>query len=68
MFDLLTRKEHEVLDLLCEGLDPHEVAERLSISMETVRTHIKRIREKRGEPTILKVIIKELMARYGVAA
>jgi len=41
--DSLTQREHEVLDLLAEGLRQNEIAERLVISPKTVATHIQRI-------------------------
>jgi len=39
----LTQREHEVLDLLAEGLRQEEIASRLVISPKTVATHIQRI-------------------------
>lgn len=42
----LTRREGEVLDLLSRGLRFREIASRLNISLETVRTHIRHIYEK----------------------
>lgn len=42
----LTRREHEVLDLLARGYAFKEVADVLGISVTTVSTHIRRIYEK----------------------
>jgi DNA-binding NarL/FixJ family response regulator len=42
----LTRRENEVLQLLAEGLEPAEIAERLVISPKTVAGHIERILKK----------------------
>ena len=39
----LTQREHEVLDLLAEGLRQDEIAARLVISPKTVATHIQRV-------------------------
>jgi DNA-binding NarL/FixJ family response regulator len=39
----LTQREHEVLDLLAEGLRQDEIASRLVISSKTVATHIQRV-------------------------
>ena len=36
----LTRREREVLELLVHGASGREIAERLSISVNTVRTHV----------------------------
>lgn len=44
----LTDREWEVLDLLCTGLSTDEVAERLVLTHETVRSHIKHLMRKLG--------------------
>lgn len=44
--DQLSRRELEILELLSEGMTNKEIAARLGISPETVRTHLKRIYEK----------------------
>jgi DNA-binding NarL/FixJ family response regulator len=44
----LTQREWEVLDLLESGLEIVEIAERLVLSEETVRTHLKSTRRKLG--------------------
>jgi DNA-binding NarL/FixJ family response regulator len=44
----LTRREHEVLELLGEGLKWGEIAQRLVISPRTVATHAENIRRKLG--------------------
>jgi DNA-binding CsgD family transcriptional regulator len=42
----LTNREREMLDLLSKGYRYKEIADQLSISFETVRTHIHNIYEK----------------------
>jgi len=42
----LSLREREVLDLLAEGLPDKEIAAKLSISMPTVRYHLKHIYDK----------------------
>lgn len=42
----LTKREGQIMDLLVAGLTVKSVAERLSISEHTVRTHTKRIYRK----------------------
>lgn len=42
----LTGREQDVLDLMATGLRDKEIADQLSISMNTVRTHIRHIYEK----------------------
>jgi DNA-binding NarL/FixJ family response regulator len=43
---ILSPREREVLDLLAKGLNGEEVAERLVLSPETVRTHVRNAMEK----------------------
>ncbi|MFT3802549.1 MAG: PAS domain S-box protein [Burkholderiaceae bacterium] len=44
----LTRREREVLELLCEGLDNGQIAERLHRSLNTVRNHVATLYAKIG--------------------
>jgi LuxR family maltose regulon positive regulatory protein len=44
--ELLSMREHEVLQLLGAGYTAHEIASQLVISVHTVRTHLKHIYEK----------------------
>ncbi|HNS16275.1 MAG TPA: response regulator transcription factor [Bacteroidales bacterium] len=44
--DKLTKREHEMLELLAKGYRYKEIADQLFISFETVRTHIHHIYEK----------------------
>jgi DNA-binding NarL/FixJ family response regulator len=46
--DLLTRREAEVLELLQDGATNAQIAHRLSIGIETVRTHARNIYRKLG--------------------
>lgn len=52
----LTEREHEVLKLLCEGLNPKEISEKLFLSPRTVETHKKHIMFKFDVTTIGKLI------------
>ena len=45
-FQALTRREQEMLEQLAKGYRYKEIADKLFISMETVRTHIRNIYEK----------------------
>jgi DNA-binding NarL/FixJ family response regulator len=49
--DILTAREAEVLQLLQEGMTNAEIAHRLSIGVETVRTHARNIYRKLGIST-----------------
>jgi DNA-binding NarL/FixJ family response regulator len=46
--DSLTQRENEVLDLLAQGLNQEQIADRLVISPKTAATHIQRILGKLG--------------------
>lgn len=45
---ILTRREHEVLTLMAEGLGAQAIGERLFVSPSTVKTHIGHLYEKLG--------------------
>jgi DNA-binding CsgD family transcriptional regulator len=63
----LSRAEARVAAALLEGLDAKQVAARLHVSHETVRTHLKRIFEKtrtRRQAELLLVLLQ--VARVGV--
>ena len=44
----LSRREREVLELICEGLDDKAIAARLELSGNTVRNHVSRLYAKIG--------------------
>lgn len=46
--DALSEREREVLDLALEGLTAREIAERLTLTEATIRSHLARIYAKRG--------------------
>jgi DNA-binding NarL/FixJ family response regulator len=59
---LLTRREREVFDLLAQGLTGEEIAVRLTVSAETVRTHIRNGMEKLGAHTRTGAVVQALKA------
>jgi DNA-binding NarL/FixJ family response regulator len=46
--DALTRRETEILSLVAAGLSNHEIADRLVLSNETVKTHVSHVLRKLG--------------------
>ena len=58
--DTLPRKNAEVMRMKMEGLDDHEIAQRLGISYETVRSHVKHgvvaLRGKLSDPKLLLLL------------
>ena len=52
----LTPAESQVLELLCDGLDPRAIASANGVRMTTVRTHVGKIREKTGAACIRALI------------
>lgn len=53
----LTVREHEVLELMGQGLKPKSIATRLGIGVETVRGHVKGILPKLGAHTQLEAVV-----------
>jgi two-component system nitrate/nitrite response regulator NarL len=60
----LTPREKEVLQALAEGLESREIAEKLSVTVETERTHMVNILHKLGAHSRLQALV--FAARYGV--
>jgi DNA-binding NarL/FixJ family response regulator len=53
----LTAREEEVLALMAEGLDPRAIAERLVLSVHTVRGHVKNVMAKVGAHSQLETVV-----------
>lgn len=60
----LTPREREVLDALAEGLSDKEIAEKLFVSTETVRTHMVNILAKLGVNSRLQALV--FAVRHGL--
>ena len=56
----LSKREKEILKLLVEGLSYKMIADRCSISIETVKTHFKRIYEKLHVASMTEAVAKAI--------
>jgi DNA-binding NarL/FixJ family response regulator len=59
----LTQREKEVLACIVEGLAYKMIADKLSISYETVRSHVKKIYEKLHVASLTEVVAKAINQR-----
>jgi DNA-binding NarL/FixJ family response regulator len=64
-FPQLTVREHEVLDLLAQGLDNHAIARRLSINEKTIRNHVSNVFTKLQVTDRPQAIVKAREAGMG---
>ena len=60
----LSRREREIMDLLAQGLNGEQVAERLVLSSETVKTHIRTAMQKLEAATRVHAIAIALREGY----
>jgi DNA-binding NarL/FixJ family response regulator len=56
----LSRRESEILTMLAKGLTGEEIARRLVLSPETVRTHVRNAMEKLDARTRVQAVVKAL--------
>jgi DNA-binding CsgD family transcriptional regulator len=47
----VTRRELEVLELVADGMSTREIAQRLWVTDETVKTHVRRLHDRLGART-----------------
>lgn len=59
---LLTKREREIFDLLAQGMTGEEIATRLTLSPDTVRTHVRNGMEKLHKHTRTGAVVKALKA------
>lgn len=62
--DALTPREHEVLELLVEGLSNKEIAQRLGVSDHTAKFHVAAVLAKLGVQTRTEAVVRA--ARSGL--
>jgi DNA-binding NarL/FixJ family response regulator len=61
----LSSREREVLELLADGLNGQMIAERLFLSPETVRTHVRNATTKLGARTRVQAVAMVVRRRLG---
>jgi DNA-binding NarL/FixJ family response regulator len=59
----LSRREKEILELIREGNNFHVISEKLYVSYETVRTHVRSIYKKLHVTSVNQAIVKSLKRR-----
>ena len=59
----LSPREHEILGLLAEGLSGQAIADRLYLSSETVRTHVRNATTKLGAKTRIQAVAMLVRSR-----
>ena len=64
----LTRREWEVLDLICAGASTREIARALHLGEETVYGHVKRMLRKLGVSSRAEAVTAAELLRAGAAA
>lgn len=62
LVESLSERERQVLQLMVDGLDRREIANRLTISLNTVRTHVKNILARLGVHSSLEAVSLALRA------
>lgn len=60
---MLTKREEDVRRLMADGLSNREIGERLYLSTDTVKCHVKAIYRKLGAEPVQRQIIKVLRER-----
>jgi DNA-binding NarL/FixJ family response regulator len=66
--DRLTKRELEVLEMMAEGATNPEIAERLVITVSTVKTHVRNILRKMHVRNRTEAVAQYLRGRPGDAA
>jgi ATP/maltotriose-dependent transcriptional regulator MalT len=64
---LLSRREHEVYELLCQGLTNRQIAELLFISESTVKVHVHHIYDKLGVRSRTALTVRAALERSAQA-
>jgi pimeloyl-ACP methyl ester carboxylesterase/DNA-binding CsgD family transcriptional regulator len=65
-FPTLTRREHEILELIARGNDNAQIAAHLALSEKTVRNHITNVFDKIGAENRSQAIVRAREAGLGI--
>lgn len=60
----LTKRELEILQLICNGLDQKEISDKLCVSINTIKTHISSLLAKTGFDSVHKLAIYAVSKGY----
>ena len=60
----LTKRELEILQLICNGLDQKEISNKLCLSINTIKTHIASLLAKTGFDSVHKLAIYAVSKGY----
>ena len=60
----LTKRELEILQLICNGLDQKEISDKLCLSINTIKTHIASLLSKTGFDSVHKLAIFAVSKGY----
>ena len=60
----LTKRELEILQLICNGLDQKEISDKLCLSINTIKTHISSLLSKTGFDSVHKLAIYAVSKGY----
>lgn len=60
----LTKRELEILQLICNGLDQKEISDKLYLSINTIKTHISSLLSKTGFDSVHKLAIYAVSKGY----
>ncbi len=63
LFDRLTKREREVLALICDGLPSKDIAEKLGVSLKTIEYHRSNLLQKTKAGTTAHLV--QLATRFG---
>ena len=60
----LSNKENEVLELMCQAMSNQDIAEKLSVSSETIKSHVSSVLSKTNSKNRLDCAVKAIRAGY----